>query len=339
MNILANNTTEVFNETVDTKETIKTNILMKTNTRKNIGLIATLSYEYGENKVAMRADKGFDERALNNEFNQILSRISELNFKIQRMSFVELISMSILTNQKHSKPTDEPLTMFSDSKKLYQICRKNILCWQTDLDRFCHEIKTQYSPEMRWVIKTTKDYLKHKMLLEYPYLEDSVGFMLRLNRVLDCKQTYDYGDGLPTSNLDLLTFLIMIGYNGGKCKHSQKNREYFHYLLMELSYRDLELPGIDFVDLLHSAMSEQSDLTYYSASEAIRNACIEHLWEEETEINDVYRIVGYGETEWDWVVDLVCCFIGYEMDWLYPYLKNEDAFVAYVEYLKNEDHE
>lgn len=312
---------------------------MKKNIHKNIGLIATLSYVYEENKVAMRADKDFDERALDNEFNQILSGISESNFEIQRMSLVELISMSILTNQKHSKPNEEPLTMFSDSQKLYQICRKNILCWQTDIDKLCQEIKTQYSPEMRWVIKTTKDYLKYKMLLIYPYLEDSVGFSLRLNRVLACKQTCDYDDGLPTSNLDLITFLIMIGYNGGKCKHTQKNREYFHYLLMELSYKDLMLDKIDFLDLLHSAISEHSNLTYYSDLKAIREVCREYLWEEKTEIDEVYDIVGYGYTEWDWVVDLVCCFIGYEMDWLYPYLKNEDAFVTYVESLKNEDHE
>lgn len=326
------------NNTVDVCSIIKSKFMEEN--RNNIGLIATLTCIYEGKKVAMRTNEDFNEAALDVEFNQILSRISELSFEIKRMSFHELLSKSIFTNQKQSKLKDAPLTMFSESKELYRICRMNILCWQTDIDKLCHEIKTQYSPDMKWIIKATKDYLKYNMLLIYPYLEDSVGFGMVLDQARSCKPIYCYDDGqLPTSNLDLISFLIMIGYCGGKCKRTQTNKEYFHYLIMELSYLNLELDKIDFVDLLHSAISEQSNLTYYSDPEIIRQTCKEYLWDEETDMGRVDSVVGYGLTEWDWVADLTYLFIACKMDWMYPYLKNEEAFANYVESLKNNEND
>ena len=54
--------------------------------------MATLRYIYEENKVLKRADKEFDEKALDKEFNKILSRVSELNFDIITMNFLEMLN-------------------------------------------------------------------------------------------------------------------------------------------------------------------------------------------------------------------------------------------------------
>ena len=195
----------------------------------------------------------------------------------------------------------------------------------------------QYSPNMKWIIKTTKEYMKYNLLLIYPYLEDSSGVSLVLDRARSCKPIYCYDEGYPTSNLDLITFLIMFGYCGGKCRRNKNNKEYFHYLIMELSYLNLELDRIDFIDLLHLAISEHSSLTYYSDPEIIRQACREYLWGEHIDMEQVYSVVGYGLTEWDWIVDLTGCFVQYKMEWMYPYLKTKDSFIEYINSLKNKN--
>ena len=170
----------------------------------NIGLIATLRYIYEENKVVKRADKEFDEKALDKEFNQILSRVSELNFDIITMNFLEMLNKSIIANEKRNN-AEKGLTIFSDPKELYEICHNNILYWQTDCEQFCAEIVENY-PSEEWIARAVKDYLYHEMILIYPCLKSLEDFVRCLNKVKKGKMP----SKTKVGNLDLVACLSMI---------------------------------------------------------------------------------------------------------------------------------
>lgn len=298
----------------------------------NIGLIATLRYIYEENKVVKRADKEFDEKALDKEFNKILSRVSEFNFDIMTVNFLEMLNKSIIANEKRNN-AEKGLTIFSDPKELYEICQNNILYWQTDCEQFCTDMQVQY-PSEDWIVRAVKDYLYHKMILVYPFLKSLDDFSRYVAKVKKGKMP----KVTKVGNIDLIVCLQMI------CTpwfdEDEAGMSYFNHLLSGVSRMDFTIKEWDFCDLLHLVVSMNPNLTYYSDPEILHAECKEFLLAGQTDFDEFDDIIGYGNNVWELVEEVLNGFLSYKIDWMYPYLKDAEAFANYVESLKrNEDYE
>ena len=297
----------------------------------NIGMIATLRYIYEENKVVNRADKEFDEKALDKEFNKILSRVAELNFDIMTVNFLEMLNKSISANEKRNN-AENGLTIFSDPKELYEICHNNILYWQTDCEQFCAEIVENY-PSEEWIARAVKDYLYHEMILIYPCLKSLEDFVRCLNKVKKGKMP----SKTKVANLDLVACLSMI------CtlwfSDDKEETNYFKYLLSQISKLDFTIKEWEFHDLLHLIVSMNPDLSYYSDPGILQEVCRELVLEKQTDIETFDEIIGCGDNEWECVSEVLFSFLSHKVDWMYPYLKSGETFVNYIESLKNAEND
>ena len=311
------------------------NFNSKTNSKKksnSIGLMAVLSYIYEERKVEIIAKEN-DTEKLDAEFDHIISMISEMNFKIEGTGLLELLNKALAGYENMNATKEDGLTIFSDPQTLYEICCDYILHWQTDCDVFCEKIQNNLSQELEWIVGATKDFQRQKMVLAYPYLKSLKVFKACLDKA---KKGKDSNAGKIGDNLDLMSFLMMYkssfscGADTAPC---------FNDLLSSLPDMNFKIKKWSFLDLLHTALSDYSDVTYYSDPETICECCRECLLERNTDIDLVDEIIRYEYSEWEWLSELVYGFVALEMELIYPYLKDADAFVTYVESLKNEDHE
>ena len=319
---------------------LKTDNKRKSN---NVGLMAMLSYIYEERKVAIIANEKMsqcpdadrlDTEKLDMEFNHIISMISEMNFKIKGTGLLELLNKALVRYENMNNTKEDRLTIFSDPQTLYEICCDYILHWQTDYDAFCEKIQNNLSQELEWVVRSTNNFQQQKMLIAYPYLKSIKVFKTSLD---NAKKGKDSRSGKIVDNLDLMAFLMM--YEPG-FSDEPDSMECFNRLLSSLPDMEFEIKELSFHDLLHSALADYSDVTYYSDPRTICECCCDYLLDENTDILLVDEIIeGYDDHDVDWLTELVYGFVAHKVGFIYPYLKNEDAFVAYVEYLKNEDHE
>jgi hypothetical protein len=305
---------------------------------KNIGLMAALSYIYEERKVQSRAmdemAQSLDAEKLDTEFNHIIFMISEMNFKIKGTGLLELLNQALSRSENMNHTKGDGLTIFSDPQILYEICCDYILHWQTDYDAFCEKIRSDLSHELEWVVETIKDFQQQKMLIAYPYLKSIKVFKTSLE---NAKKGKDSKAGEIVDNLDLMAFLMM--YEPG-FSDEPDSLECFNELLSSLPDMGFEIKELSFHDLLHAALAEYLDVTYYSDPRTICECCCQYLLDENTDVFLVDEIIdGYNDYDIDWLTELVYGFVAHKVRFIYPYLKDEDAFVIYVESLKNNDNE
>lgn len=313
--------------------------------KKNIRLIKYLTKTFEE-----IGNKEHEE-----QFLEAMETLSKMNFTIKRMSFGELMDQATWL-AINSEDCARDVRDFDDDSILYDTCWYNLLYWQTDLDLFYEEVCSA-NPELEWIDEYLGAYLHERMCSIYPYLADNKSFN-RYYRKHENELPY-LGDStrmrlaLRLDN-DVVVQVLTEAYEERRKglqtlvpEGFQRLDECFHEITEIVYDAELEVPEVRFTDVLQGAFQnicsscdnkEELKAKSFSMGD-LYNQCLQDVLETIADSEYFSENVGTNYPEFGWVDDIVMDCLHQKLCSIYPYLKDEDAFVNYVESLKNEDHE
>lgn len=290
-----------------------------------------------------------------NQFLEAMETLSEMNFAIKEMSFAELMDQSTwLAMNSHECQTD--IEDFDDDSVLYETCRHNLLYWQTDVDLFYEEVCSA-NPELEWLDEFLVAYLDERICSIYPYLKDAETFN-KYYEEHESELSYQHGS-LMRGNVfgdddeDVVETLVNAyeirrqGLQDLESGELEQLDERFREIVEIVSEIDFEIQEMTLGDILQGALQnfclscankEELKTKHFSMVD-LYNLCIQYVTEIIATSEYFCENIGVNYPDFGWVDDVVSDCLHQKMCSVYPYLKNEDAFVTYVESLKNEDHE
>ena len=108
------------------------------------------------------------------QFIDAMENLSEMNFKIKKMSYGDLLNQSTWL-LKISQECRNDIEGFDDHEVLYETCSHNLLYWQTDVDLFYEKVCVA-NPELEWIDEFLVAYLDEEICVTYPFMKDAGTF-------------------------------------------------------------------------------------------------------------------------------------------------------------------
>lgn len=281
------------------------------------------------------------------QFQEAMEALSKMNFTIKRMGFGELVDQStwLAMNSCECMVDIEDV---DDDELLYETCWRNLLYWQTDLDLFYDEVCSE-NPELEWLDEFLAAYLNERICSAYPYLKDSKTFNRYYKKhakelpYLTDSQKNELGLMLDDDEVvQILTKSYELkkqDLQGLESIDFEKLDEHFGQIIEIVYDADFRIPKIKFDDILQRAL--QNYCLSYANKESLKvksfsmldlyNLCLQHALISVAGSEYFSENITVKYPEFVWMEDVVRNCLRQKLVSVYPYLKDENAFIDYVE--------